>query len=95
MKITLMEKARSMLNGVGLAQEFWAEAVDTAKYLLNMAPSSTLFETTPYVVCSAKKPLFHISKYLDVVHFCIFPRKRGAIWTRRKSNVFSLDTKKE
>ena len=29
MNRTLMEKARSMLSGTGLGQEFWAEAVET------------------------------------------------------------------
>jgi hypothetical protein len=28
MKRTVMDKAKSMLSGVGLAQEFWAEAVN-------------------------------------------------------------------
>eukprot|EP00253_Pinus_taeda_P034023 PITA_34023 len=32
MNKTLMERARSMLSGAGLGQEFWAEAVDTACY---------------------------------------------------------------
>ena len=30
MNRTLMEKARSMLSGTGLGQEFWAEAVEIA-----------------------------------------------------------------
>jgi transposase InsO family protein len=83
MNKTLMDKARSMLSGVGLAQEFWAEAVDTAKYLVNMSPSSALVDMTPHEVWFGKNPSFHISKYLDVMHLCMFPRKRGASWTRR------------
>ena len=39
MNRTLMEKARSMLSGIGLGQEFWAEAVETACYLVNISPS--------------------------------------------------------
>ena len=35
MNRTLMEKERSMLGGTGLGQEFWAEAVETACYLVN------------------------------------------------------------
>jgi hypothetical protein len=35
MKKTLMDKIRSMLTGVGLTQEFWVEAIDITKYLLN------------------------------------------------------------
>jgi hypothetical protein len=50
----LMDKARSMLNGVGLAQELWVEAVDTARYLVNMSPSSTLVDTTPNEVWYGK-----------------------------------------
>jgi hypothetical protein len=51
-----MEKARSMLSGVGLEQEFWAEAVSTACYLVNRSPSSALDDTTPHEVWSGKKP---------------------------------------
>ena len=50
MKKTLMDKAKSMLSGAGLAQEFWEEAVDTTKYLLNMYYLSALVDTTPHEV---------------------------------------------
>jgi hypothetical protein len=56
MNMTLMEKSRSMLNGVGLGQEFWAEAVGTTCYLVNRSPSSTLDDKTPHEVWSGKKP---------------------------------------
>ena len=35
MNKTLMEKARSMLNDVGLSYDYWAEAIDIACYLVN------------------------------------------------------------
>jgi hypothetical protein len=50
MKKTLMDKARSMLSGVGLTKEFWAEEIDTKKYLFNMSPSSVLFDMNPHEV---------------------------------------------
>jgi transposase InsO family protein len=53
---TLMDKASNMFNGVGLAQESWAEVVDTAKYMVNMSPSSVLVDTTLHEVWSGKKP---------------------------------------
>jgi hypothetical protein len=56
MNRTLMEKARSMLSGAGLGQEFWAEVVSTACYLVNRSPSSALDDTTPHEVWSGKKP---------------------------------------
>jgi hypothetical protein len=56
MNMTLMEKARSMLSGAGLGQEFWAEAVGTTCYLVNRSPSSALDDKTPHEVWSGKKP---------------------------------------
>jgi hypothetical protein len=56
MNRTLMDKERSMLSDVGLAQEFWAEVVGIAKYLLNMSHSSALVDTTPHEVWSGKNP---------------------------------------
>eukprot|EP00253_Pinus_taeda_P009271 PITA_09271 len=47
MNKTLMERARSMLSGAGLGQEFWAEAVDKTCYLVNISPSSALEDGTP------------------------------------------------
>eukprot|EP00253_Pinus_taeda_P024593 PITA_24593 len=42
-----METARSMLSGVKLGQEFWAEVVETTCYLVNISPSSALEDKTP------------------------------------------------
>jgi hypothetical protein len=52
-----MEKQRSILNNVGLAQEFWAEAIDTTTYLVNRSPLAVLVESTPHDVWFGKKPL--------------------------------------
>eukprot|EP00253_Pinus_taeda_P025870 PITA_25870 len=51
-----MERARSMLSGAGLGQEFWAKVVDTACYLVNRSPSSALEDKTPQEVWTGKKP---------------------------------------
>jgi hypothetical protein len=56
MNTALMEKARSMLSGVGLGQEFWAEAVGTACYLVNKSLSSVLVDKTSHEVWTGKKP---------------------------------------
>jgi len=47
MNKALMERARSMLIGAGLGQEFWAEVMETACYLVNRSPSSALEDKTP------------------------------------------------
>ncbi len=56
MNKTLMERTRSMLSGVRLRQEFWAEAVETACYLVNRSPSLALEDKTPQEVWTGKKP---------------------------------------
>eukprot|EP00253_Pinus_taeda_P017203 PITA_17203 len=64
MNKTLMERARSILSGAGLGQEFWAEVVDTTCYLVNKSPSSALEDKTPQVVWTSKKPsLSHLRGY--------------------------------
>jgi hypothetical protein len=52
-----MDKERSMLSGAGVAQEFWVEVVKTARYLVNIFPSSVLVNMTPNEVWSGNKPL--------------------------------------
>jgi hypothetical protein len=64
MNRTLMEKARCMLSGAGIGQEFWAEAVGTACYLVNRSPSSTLGDKTPQEVWTGKEPsLTHLKVF--------------------------------
>jgi hypothetical protein len=45
--MALMEKARCMLIGVGLGNEFWIEAMGSACYLYNRSPSLALYDKTP------------------------------------------------
>jgi hypothetical protein len=50
--MSLMDKARSMLSGAGLGQEFLVVVVDTACYLKNRSPTSTLVDKNPHEVWS-------------------------------------------
>jgi hypothetical protein len=64
MNMMLMDKERNMLSGVSLAQEFWTTGVDTAKYLLNRSPSSTLVDSNPHEAWFGKKSsLSHIKLF--------------------------------
>jgi hypothetical protein len=59
-----MEKARCMLSGARIGQEFWAEAVGTACYLVNRSPSSVLNDKTPQEVWTGKEPsLTHLKVF--------------------------------
>jgi hypothetical protein len=70
----LMDKARSMLKGAGLTQKFWAEAVNIAKYLLNMSPLSVLVDTTPHEVWSGKNPSISHLKLFGYDAFVYVPK---------------------
>ncbi|KAE8695131.1 hypothetical protein F3Y22_tig00110733pilonHSYRG00089 [Hibiscus syriacus] len=47
MNRTLLERTRAMLRDAGLEKSFWAEAVNTACYLVNRAPSTAIELRTP------------------------------------------------
>ena len=89
MNKTLMERARSMLSGVGLGQEFWAEAVETACYLVNRSPSSVLEDKTPQEVWIGKKPslsnltVFGCDAYVHVPN-----QKRTKLDSKSKKCIF-------
>jgi hypothetical protein len=55
MNRTIMEHARSMRLHVGLPLQFWADAVDTAVYLINIGPSSSLDGRIPEEEWTGKK----------------------------------------
>jgi hypothetical protein len=81
-----MGKERSMLSGVGFAQEFWAEAVDTARYLVNMSPSSALVDTIPNDVWSGKKPLVAHLKVFGCDAFVHVPKERRSNLDKKAIN---------
>ncbi len=53
---TLVEKAMSMIFHAKMPLNFWAEAVNTAVYLHNRSPTSSLKDTTPFEYWFGKKP---------------------------------------
>ena len=61
---TIVEMARSMLNGKGLPNSFWAEAVNTIVYILNRSATKVVDGKTPQEAYSGKKP--------SVAHFKVF-----------------------
>ncbi|KAA0066378.1 retrovirus-related Pol polyprotein from transposon TNT 1-94 [Cucumis melo var. makuwa] len=48
---TVVEMTRSMLQMKGLSNDFWAEAVSTSIYLLNISPTKAVMNKTPFEVC--------------------------------------------
>ncbi|GJX34540.1 retrovirus-related pol polyprotein from transposon TNT 1-94 [Tanacetum coccineum] len=61
MNRTLLERARAMLATASLGKSFWAEAVNTACYVINRSPSTAVELKTPMEMWTGK-PV----KYLDL-----------------------------
>ena len=53
---TIIEMAKCMMLKKGIPFEFWAEAVNTAIYILNRCPTKVLNKKTPFEACSGRKP---------------------------------------
>eukprot|EP00253_Pinus_taeda_P035873 PITA_35873 len=89
MNKTLMERARSMLSGAGLGQEFWAEAVDTACYLVNRSPSSALEDKTPQEVWTGKTPsLSHLRVFGCDAYVHVPKEKRTKLDSKSEKCIF-------
>ena len=64
---TLVECARSMLQGKGLSNGFWVEAINTNVYLKNKSPTKCLGFKTPFEALYGFKPA--------VIHLRVFGSK--------------------
>lgn len=53
---TVVEMARSMLKSKNLPNQFWAEAIHTAVYLLNISPTRAVIGQTPVEAWKGRKP---------------------------------------
>lgn len=73
---TLIEMARCMLVGSNLGEHLWAEAVNTAAYLRNRAPTRALDGVTPFESFYGNKP--------NVAHLKIFGSLAIALDKRQK-----------
>jgi hypothetical protein len=83
MNITLMEKARSMLSGVGLTQEFMVEAVETPRYLVNMSTSLVLVDMNPNEVWSSKNSSMAHLKVFGCDAFVDVPKEKKNMLDRK------------
>uniref|UniRef100_A0ACD5Z920 Uncharacterized protein n=1 Tax=Avena sativa TaxID=4498 RepID=A0ACD5Z920_AVESA len=71
---TVVSMARSLLKSKELPGKFWGEAVATAVFLLNRAPTKALSDKTPYEALYGKKPDVH---YLKVFGCLGYVKKVG------------------
>jgi hypothetical protein len=84
MRRMFMDKERNMLSGAGITQEFWVEAVDMTKNLVNWSPSSMPVDSTPHEIWFGNKPsMSHLKVFgYDV---CVHVPKEKRIKPDRKA----------
>jgi hypothetical protein len=87
------DKARSMLIGVVLAQELWAEAIETTKYLVNMSPSSALVNMNPHEVWSGKNPLVSHLKIFGCDAFVHIPKEKRSKLDKKEGKFIFIGYK--
>ena len=58
---SILSMARCMLKTKGLPGYFWGEAVSTAVFILNRAPTRALDGQTPYEAWHGERPAGHFS----------------------------------
>ena len=85
---TLVETARSMLLDAQLPQKFWAEAISTAAYLRNRAPTSTVEGKTPYQAWNGWKPKVKHLRVFGSDAFAHVPKdERGKLDSKSKKCI--------
>ena len=76
MNRSLLEKARCMMYEANLSKKFWAEAANTAVYLVNVSPATSTGKT-PEEVWSGKAPdLSHLRVFGCLAYNYIPKQKR-------------------
>ena len=88
--MSLMEKARSILSGARLGQELWVVVVDTACYLKNRSPTSTLVNKTPLEVWYGKKTSIAHLKVFGCDAFMHVPKEKRSKMDNKEKKYFHL-----
>ncbi|KAI5342232.1 hypothetical protein L3X38_010107 [Prunus dulcis] len=69
---TVVEMAKSMLHEKSIPYEFWAEAINTAVYLLKRCPTKSLNKVTPFEAYTGRKPgIAHLKIFGSPCHVLI------------------------
>ena len=63
--------ARSMMKAKGLPAYFWAEAVATAVYILNLSPTRVVRNRAPYEAWTGRRPTVSHLKFFGCVAYAL------------------------
>ena len=86
---TVMEMARCMLAEKNLPKSFWAEAVNTAVYLLNRLPTRALKDKIPIEAWSGHKPTVkHLKVFGSMCYTHVPDQKRHKLEDKAERGIF-------
>ena len=86
---TVMEMARCMLAEKNLPKSFWAEAVNTAVYLLNRLPTRALKDKIPIEAWSGHKPTVkHLKVFGSMCYTHVPDQKRHRLEDKAERGIF-------
>lgn len=86
---TVVESARTLLVGANLKKVFWAEAVNTAVYVLNRTGTSSVPGKTPYELWFNKKADLSNLKVFGIVAYVFTPKELRKKWDdKSKKGIF-------
>ena len=78
----LLETARAMMIAASLPPHFWAEAVTTSTYLINIQPSAALQGGTPLERLSGRSPDYSALRLFGCVCYVLLaPHERTKLTT--------------
>ena len=81
--------ARSMLQARKLPNQFWAEAVATSVYLLNISPTKAVMNRTPYEAWHGRKPsVSHLRIFGCVAYALKHPQVRQKLDEKSEKCIF-------
>ncbi|KAJ1704767.1 hypothetical protein LUZ63_004546 [Rhynchospora breviuscula] len=86
---TVVELARSMLKSKGLPNDFWAEAVATAVYLLNLSPTKAVLNQTPFEAWFERKPsVAHLRVFGCIAYTLLSAQNRRKLDQKSEKCIF-------
>ncbi|UYV81527.1 hypothetical protein LAZ67_20001435, partial [Cordylochernes scorpioides] len=87
---TIVEAARSMLNSRNLPGFFWAEACNTATYILNRSATKQTPGTTPYELFFGTKPNVANYKIFGCNAYMHIPKENRKKWDNKSIKLMFL-----
>ncbi|GJZ25712.1 zinc finger, CCHC-type containing protein [Tanacetum coccineum] len=87
---TIMSTTRCMMKATNMPQNFWAEAVRHAIYILNSVPTKALEDITPYEAIKRRKPNLEKLRVFGCIAYAKVPSQRLTKLDDRSSRMVYL-----